>query len=149
MKTLKFALSALLFCGLLSSCKKYSAGCTDSEAENYSTYAKNDDGSCMYQHSSDVTVSNWSYTAPYYETTIQWANLTQEVIDRGTISVFMVYNNNSITELPFTASYAASYASHWYYEAKAGEVKIFRYDTDLTDPGNPGTAVFRLSATWK
>ena len=112
----KAILFALFVAGsTLISCKKYQSGCMDSEAENYSNTAKMDDGSCIFQHSSDVTVSNWTYNDPLYSATITWGNLTQEVIDRGSISIYMVYSNSSIVELPFTASYSASYSSHWYW----------------------------------
>lgn len=46
MKTSKLAVSALLLVAVtISSCKK---GCMDSEAENYSSEVKKDDGSCVY-----------------------------------------------------------------------------------------------------
>jgi len=133
---------------VLGSCKKYSAGCMDSDAENYSTYAKVDDGSCMYQHSTNVTVTSWDYSDPIYTATITWDNITQQVIDRGTISVFRVFNTGEITELPYTVSNSSSYSSHWYCKASVGKVEIFRWDSDLISPANPGALNFKLSASW-
>jgi hypothetical protein len=148
MKTNVIALSICLVSLVTAGCKKYAAGCMDTEAENYSSYAKLDDGSCMYHHSSNVTLSSWSYNDPMYMGSITWANLTQDVIDRGSISVFHVLTTGEIVELPYTISVSSSYSSHWFYEASAGKVDIFRWDSDLIDPGNPGAQTFKLSATW-
>jgi len=146
-QTIKIVVLSFLILSAIS-CKKYQAGCMDETAENFSSYAKVDDGSCMYYASSDIVISNWTYSDPYYYAVITWGALTQDVINRGSMSVFMEYNGGEIVELPFTASYDSGYASHWYYEAKVGQVTILRYDTDLVQPAPVGSVGFKLAASW-
>lgn len=133
----------------VTSCKKYAAGCMDSAAENYSSYAKVDDGSCMYYASSDVELTGWTLNGSIYSTSITWEALTQDVIDRGSISLFRVFTaTNEIVELPYTYEESSSYSSHWYYEASVGKVEVFRFDSDLVAPTAPGTVKFKVAASW-
>lgn len=138
---------ATLISSSLVSCKKSRAGCTDDTAENYNMYAKLDDGSCMYHVHSEITISSWSYNDPYYYAVVTWEALTQEVIDRGSYSIFLKAGDNWV-ELPIAYSSSASYHSYFETDVQAGKVIINRYDSDLTDPGDPGTWTFKVVAWW-
>ena len=135
----------------ISSCGKMRSGCTDSEAENYDVNAKLDCGCCMYHQSTTVTSTSgdWVFNDPAYQLGITWASLTQEVIDRGSYSVFVREpGSSSWLELPFTFTTSASYSSHFETSAQAGLVTVSRYDTDLIAPANPGIYEFKVSAWW-
>lgn len=148
-KTILFTLAISSIALSTQSCKKLKAGCTDSTAENYNVYAKLDDGSCMYHSSSQITLTdaNWNFIDPYYQGTITWESLTQEVIDRGSYSVFYL-DGNSWVELPHTYSYSPDYSSYYQANVSEGQVVIRRYDSDLVDSGSPGYCTFKVVAWW-
>lgn len=126
-----------IFAFVNQSCKK--PGCMDSNATNYLKSATKDDGSCKYPadniKSTIVTLntSNWLYGNPYYYATINWGEITQDIVDNGTVLVFMKGNSNNYWyALPFVWYINSSYSESLTYEYTTGSVEIDVYDSDLT-----------------
>ena len=144
-----FTLLASALAVSTQSCKKMKAGCTDAAAENYNKYAKLEDGSCMYQSHSEVTLTdaNWTLQDPFYVGTITWASLTKEVIERGSFSVLFL-DGDSWVELPYAYSASTSYSSYMDAEVSEGKVVITCYDSDGTTPNNPGNRTIKVVAWW-
>jgi len=89
MKKLIIILGVGLFITTLNSCKK--PGCTDVKADNYSSKAKTNDGSCKYS-----------------EKLIIWQNITAAQSWNGVATVLKIYVDNQ---------YLGSFAASEYFNA--------------------------------
>tara|TARA_B110000483_G_C17927123_1_gene439249 strand:- start:209 stop:679 length:471 start_codon:yes stop_codon:yes gene_type:complete len=139
---------------LLGSCTKSNYGCTDPDAENYNSFADSDDGSCLYHSTIEFTVNptDWTFQDPYYTLGYQWPLITQNIVDRGSISIFLRSPSSSVEswiELPLSFVYSANYISFFECNFSNGLVSIGRYDSDLIDPGVPGSNLGAPSLTFK
>lgn len=93
--------------------------------------------------SSTVTVSNWTYNSPSWEGLISYGAITQEIIDRGAVLVY-VNTGNSWLQLPATFYQSASYSSTILVANFTGGVAITFTDSDLVQPANPGPLTFKI-----
>jgi hypothetical protein len=93
--------------------------------------------------SSSITSSNWSYTSPSWKISFTYASITQAIIDKGAVIVYIkvgsAYNQLPLTFYP-TSSYSRSYEVSTYL----GGLDIFCTDSDLTQPSNPGSQNFKI-----
>jgi len=146
---------SLLSLSVLTGCKKYQAGCMDPSADNYSTMAKVDDGSCYYApysltESSQVfntTSANWTFVNPSQRADFTWSVLTQAVADYGNVSFYVLYDFGWV-ELPYTMNATTAYSSTISAEYGLNSFRISWTDSDLTDPGNPGSLTFKAVAIY-
>lgn len=153
MKTLVIILIPILFIGI-TSCKKVIYGCTDQTADNYSTYANKDDGSCFHYVEpnipDEVVISNivynvaWNQGSTYWYIDLQWAEITSNVLNNGAVSVYARDAGNDWIELPMTLYLSSSYSSTISASYSLGEVSIVWEDSDGTLPLSPPILDFKL-----
>jgi hypothetical protein len=93
--------------------------------------------------SSSITSPNWVYNAPYLEINFTYGAVTQDIIDKGAVLVYMkvgtAYNQIPITFYP-TNNYSRTYDVSTYVSG----VAIYCADSDLTQPTNPGAQTFKV-----
>jgi hypothetical protein len=132
---------ALIFC--LTSCRK--TGCTDPYAENFSTVANKEDGSCIYILSSHYALSNWEFENPSWVNTIYWEELTPEAVGKGSIQVFVqIYNNGSWTALPLTIYQSPFYSTTIEWSVNINTIHLNWTDSDLIEPIEPPKLNFKV-----
>lgn len=139
---------------VLFGCSKPNYGCTDPDAENYNSFADIDDGSCLYHSTIEFTAypSDWTFQDPVYTLGYAWPLITQNIVDRGSISVMLKNPSSSVdswVELPVSFAYSSDYISFFECNFSDGLVSINRYDSDLIDPGVPGDNIGATSLTFK
>lgn len=132
----------------LLSCKKEIYGCKDQTAENYSTYATIDDGSCYHYVApsipDEVLIStvvynvSWSQGSAWWYITLDWAEITQSVLDNGAVSVYMNAGGDWI-ELPFTTFISSTYSTTINAFYSLNTVYIEWSDSDGTLPIEPSS----------
>lgn len=93
--------------------------------------------------SSTITSSNWSYVSPSWEIAFSYPAITQDIIDKGAVLVYLK-NGTSYSQLPLTFFQSASYSTALEVSNYLGGVKIFWTDSDLTQPTNPGSWTFKI-----
>lgn len=131
-----------------TSCKKDIYGCKDPEAENYSTYATVDDGSCYHIDNieSDVITilsSDWGWSSPYYYVQINYPAITQTVVENGAVLVYMETAANNYSQLPITFYPTNTYSTSVETTHTADFLKIYWADSDhLTI--TPGQRKFKI-----
>lgn len=142
----------------LTSCKKEIYGCTDATAENYSTYATVDDGSCYHYIAppqptappDEVVISNivynviWEQGSTYWFIELQWAEITSSVLTNGAVSVYARDAGGNWIELPMTLYMSSSYSSTITASYSVGEVSIVWEDSDGVLPNEPPVLDFKI-----
>ena len=93
--------------------------------------------------SSTITSSNWTYNSPSWEITFTYPAITQDIIDKGAVLVYLK-NGTAYTQLPLTFYQSSSYSTSLEVSNFLGGVKIFWTDSDLTQPINPGSWTFKI-----
>ena len=119
----KIYLFALLSLTLFSSCKKKTYGNTDTETNTYSV--------------------SWTWEDPSYTCTISDPAITQEVVDKGAVLVYISNGNGGWVALPCTIPIDGTYSSTYTPTHYVGGVKIWKTDTDLLTL-DPGTSSIKL-----
>ena len=134
---------------ILSSCKKEIYGCTDIVAENYSTLANTNDGSCYYDEpstkSTTATVTNWSLSGTKYVAIIPWGELTSDIIENGLIMTYVEIGTNVWTQLPTINYNSGTYSTTIEASITVGQVLISISNSVLSVPVSPGATVFKIS----
>ncbi|MBK7131104.1 MAG: hypothetical protein IPM74_11165 [Crocinitomicaceae bacterium] len=137
------------------SCKKEIYGCTDNTAENYSTYATVDDGSCYHYtepvipsqdaniESDQFTISSWTWSDPSYYKAINYTPITQDVLDDGAVLVYISVGSSQWSQLPVTFYPSDTYSTSLEVTSSLGQVTIFWTDSDHLTL-NPGTWTFKI-----
>lgn len=153
MKKVILLIMPVLMIGLMS-CKKEIYGCTDQTAENYSTFATVNDGSCYHYNApnipDEVLVSNiinnvpWQQGSSYWHINLQWTEITNDVLDNGTVSVYARDSGGDWIELPVTFFVSTTYSSIMTASYSVGEVSIVWEDSDGYLPNEPPVLDFKL-----
>jgi len=132
-----------------SSCKKEIVGCTDIAADNYSTLANRNDGSCFYiepsAKSKTATVTNWTLNGTEYVAIIPWSEITTDVINNGAVMAYKETSTNVWTQLPLTTYDSGLYSTTIEVSITVGQVLIAISNSDLSIPANPNSIVFKIS----
>jgi len=93
--------------------------------------------------SSSITSSNWSYVGNSWEITFTYPAITQDIVDRGAVLVYLQVSGG-YNQLPLTLYPSSSYSRTYEVAYSTGIVKIFCTDSDLTQPTNPGSQKFKI-----
>jgi len=93
-----------------------------------------------------VVSADWVYTAPSYGVDIVDNDITQAIVDDGIVMVFMSNGSGGWTALPFTVYPSNLYGSTFVPVHYLNGVTIWKTDSDLTQPVNPGTQTFKVIA---
>lgn len=93
--------------------------------------------------SSTISSSNWVFTSPSWAITFTYPAITQDIIDKGAVLVYLK-SGQSYSQLPVTIYQSASYSTSLEVASFLGGVKVFWTDSDLTQPTNPGNKEFKV-----
>lgn len=134
----------------LTACKKDIYGCTDTTANNYSTLATKDDGSCFFEESgvksTTVTISNWTQSGTDWATTIPYGEITADVVEHGAVVAYINGGTNIWKALPLTIYQSTTYSTTIELSVTVGQILIYWKNSDGTLPANPGETVFKITA---
>jgi len=95
----------------------------------------------------NVASNDWIMSDPIYYVDLTASNISQDILNGGTIQVFM----ESTTEigvwlnLPWVQTYS-SYFSTFNFNYSLGSVRVSKYDSDNTQTSNPGVRSFKIVA---
>lgn len=93
--------------------------------------------------SSSITSSSWVYNNPSWEIAFSYAAITQDIIDRGAVLVYMKVGS-AYNQIPITFYPANNYSRTYDISSNVGSVTIYCTDSDLTQPTNPGIQTFKI-----
>lgn len=82
-----------------------------------------------------VSNQTWVYSAPAYIATMSAPNITQEIVDKGAVLVYLE-NAGTYIQLPITL-YNNGYQTLVDFEHYLGTVRVSWADSDLTQPVAP------------
>lgn len=94
-----------------------------------------------------VTSSDWIITSniAYFDTPV--AIITSSIANSGSVQVFMESSTQAGTWLNMPSiQYASGYFSTFNFIYGTGVIRIFKNDSDLSTPINPGNRTFRIVA---
>ena len=119
------------------------------DAENYSTVANKDDGSCYYAEpsakSATATITNWTFDGTSYVAIMPYSEITSDVIENGTVNVFMETGTNVWSPLPITNYNTGTYSTTIEVSITVGQVILSITNSDLSTPTTPISIVFKVS----
>ena len=120
----------------LAGCKKGDTGPAGKDGKN----GTNGNANVV---SSSVTSSSWTYTAPSWQISFTYSPITQDIIDRGAVLVY-IKAGSAYNQLPVTFYPASTYSRTYEVSTALNGVTIFCTDSDLTQPTNPGSQTFKI-----
>jgi hypothetical protein len=143
MKTslIKISTLCLLAGALFSSCKK-EAG-PEGPQGPAGTNGKNGNANVKSQISTNLV---WTYNASTlaYETLITNPNITQDIVDKGAVLVYLQVNNNYV-QLPNSSMFSSSVILFFDFEYYLGGLKITCSNSDLNNSVVPqSSARFKI-----
>ena len=94
-------------------------------------------------YSGQFTVT-WTLSAPAYYCDIIDNNITQAVLDYGSVQVYMNSGSNGWIALPYTIPMSSSYSTTYAFAHYLGSVRVIKSDTDYTQTVNPGATTFKI-----
>ena len=88
-----------------------------------------------------LTVSSWtsSNNGALWSTSLSATGITQTIVDRGMVSVFIGDSSGAWTSMPYTIGNAS-----WFYSFGVGFINIYKTNTNLAAIANPGSQTFRV-----
>lgn len=99
---------------------------------------------------SDTTINlasgNWFLSGSVYYTDISLPTITSSIVSSGSVEVFMRSTSSTGVwlNMPWIETISASLFSIYNYNYSLGYVRIFKQDSDLTAPSNPGVRTFKI-----
>lgn len=121
---------------IITSCKKGDTGPAGDKGATGSTGNAN-------VVSSSLTASAWSYVSPSWEMTFTYPAITQNILDRGAVLVYVQQGLNYY-QLPYTTYLSSTYSRTYNFVHYIGGMKVSLTDSDLTQPNNPGSLTFKV-----
>lgn len=94
-------------------------------------------------YSKQYTV-NWTLSAPGYYCSITDANITQAVVDKGYVEVYLSNDNSGWIALPITMPITSTYSTTYTPVHYLGGITIWAYDTDTQQTDDPGSTTFKV-----
>lgn len=88
-----------------------------------------------------VTISSWTSLASgsLWYTSLSATGITQSIVDRGMVSVFIQISSGSWTAMPYTIGNTS-----WFYDFGVGFINIYKTNTNAAVIANPGLQTFRV-----
>ncbi len=100
------------------------------------------DGNANVQ-SSSLTTSSWSYLSPDWYINFTYAAITQDILDKGAVLVY-VQSGSNYFQLPYTFYPSSTYSRTYTFKHYLGGLSVIVTDSDLTQPANPGLLTFKV-----
>lgn len=97
-------------------------------------------------HTQTFIVSNWYYNAPSWGVDITDLDITQDIVDNGLVMVYISNGSGGWQALPYTVYPTSGYSSTYVFVHYLYGVTIWKTDSDLTLPSNPGTKTYKVIA---
>ncbi len=89
--------------------------------------------------SNTFTISNWQSTGQQWFAEVSYSAITQDIINRGAVLVYMQVSSGAYNQVPLTFYTNSSYSTTIEVSTYVGGLTLFWTDSDLIQPGNPGT----------
>ena len=102
-------------------------------------------------YSSQYTVT-WTEEAPGYYCIMDDEYITQDIVDNGSVEVYMSNGSDGWISLPVTIPISSTYSSTFTPVHYLGGVTVWAFDTDTEQSADPGSTTFKIvciSATVK
>lgn len=93
--------------------------------------------------SSTFTSSSWLYTAPSWVVSFLYPAITQDIIDKGAVLVYLKVGS-AYSQLPLTIYQVSTFSSTYEVSTVVGGLSIRATDSDLTQPNYPGLKEFKV-----
>ena len=102
--------------------------------------ANGTDGNANVIGTNAFTVSSWtSYSSgSLWATSLSAEGITQSIVDKGIVSVFIQISSGGWTAMPYTIGNTS-----WFYDFGVGFINIYKTNTNVTAIANPGSQTFR------
>lgn len=91
----------------------------------------------------NVPASSWGYTSPTYYATLLEPTITQDILDKGAILVYMGSTSQWV-QLPVTFYPSSTYSELIKPIFTLGQVEVDITDSDLTQPATPTAKTFKV-----
>ena len=124
-----FAIVAIAVALTFSACKKGDTGPAGKDGK---------DGNANVIGTNNVTISSWSSGGTNWTATITVAGITQSIIDKGSVSVFVQYGSDWWSMPDINGKNSMQYGFG------VGYVNLLNQNSDGTLPTNPGSKTFRV-----
>lgn len=143
MKTKIYSLTVLttVFLLLLTSCKKEVEGPVGPKGPSGI-----DGNSNVKSYTVNVASSNWTLSGNVYYFDVPVAGITSSIINSGDVRIFME-STASVgvwLNMPWIDYFSSSAFSTYNYNYSLGGVRIFKTDSNLLAPTNPGVRNFKI-----
>lgn len=88
--------------------------------------------------------NNWACSSICYAD-VTCSGITQDIINTGSVHVFMQSTTNTGVwlNMPWT-EFNSTYSSNYNFNYSLNSLRIFKQDSDLTTPANPGSRFFKI-----
>ena len=140
MKKTIFKKAVILLTAIMTiSCSK--DGATGPVGPAGATGAAGTNGNANVIGTNTVTISSWTSYASgsLWSGGLSATGITQSIVDKGIVSVFMQNTTGTWTALPYTIGNTS-----WFYDFGVGFVNINETNTNLAAIANPGSQTFRV-----
>jgi hypothetical protein len=140
MKKTIFKTSIVMFIALIAmSCSK--DGATGPAGPAGANGTNGIDGNANVIGTNTVTISSWTSYASgsLWVGGLSATGITQSIVDKGIVSVFIQNTAGTWTALPYTIGNTS-----WFYDFGVGFVNINKTNTNLSAIANPGSQTFRV-----
>jgi hypothetical protein len=143
MKNLKNYILIFTILGLFNSCAKDGA-----PGPTGPTGPQGPTGNANVQ-SQTFTVTNWTLSStPSYQASITDNEITQAILNNGTISAFWADGTGGWIPLPVTVPTTTGISSQtWAVDFGLNTIDITVVNNDYSTPSNPGSQTFKIVAT--
>jgi len=94
----------------------------------------------------NIASGNWVLSGNTYYVDITVSEINSDIINTGAVSIFMESTTQTgiWLNMPWIEYGSATYFSTYNYNYGLGGVRIFKSDSDLTAPSNPGVRKFKI-----
>ena len=117
---------------VFTNCKKGDTGPAGKDGTNGTN------GNANVISTNNVTISSWSLNSGVYTAGISAAGITQDIVDRGVVMVFIKYGSQWVSLPDITGKNSTVFAYN------VGNIDLINSNSDGTTPTNPGTQTFRV-----
>ena len=93
--------------------------------------------------SGTVTITNWIFSSPSYYADISYPAITQEIVDKGAVLVYVSNGGGGYSQLPVTVYPNTTYSKSFECVHALGALRIYVTDSDHITV-NPGTQTFKI-----